>query len=441
LKYLNTLVEKRRKKFMDISLDMKSKSGAVIKVIGVGGGGGNAVNNMIEEGVEGVEFIALNTDMQALERSKAEVHLQLGPKLTRGLGAGAKPEVGRKAAEESEADIKEALSGADMVFVTAGMGGGTGTGAAPVVARVARESGALTVGVVTRPFGFEGPKRSLFAAEGIAEFKEHVDTLLIISNNRLLEIVDKKTTMLEALREADNILRQGVQGVTDLITAPGFINLDFADVKTVMTNQGSALMGIGCASGEDRVIEATKKAIQSPLLETSIAGAENVLLNVTGGLDLGLLEAKDASEIVAAAAGSDVNILLGTSIAEELGDEIRVTVVATGIDESRKTKTASRCSNNESSLQARMNAATLGNQVLDNGVSNSTADFSKSTTESSESQSPFGNWDLRRETGIREQVENIPFDSLEKKELDTFQKEEEVQVEETSTPAFYRRRR
>jgi cell division protein FtsZ len=426
---------------MDISLDMKSKSGAIIKVIGVGGGGGNAVNNMIEEGVEGVEFIALNTDMQALDRSKAEVHLQLGPKLTRGLGAGAKPEVGRKAAEESEADIKEVLSGADMVFVTAGMGGGTGTGAAPVVARVARESGALTVGVVTRPFGFEGPKRSLFAAEGIAEFKEHVDTLLIISNNRLLEIVDKKTTMLEALREADNILRQGVQGVTDLITAPGFINLDFADVKTVMTNQGSALMGIGCASGEDRVIEATKKAIQSPLLETSIAGAENVLLNVTGGLDLGLLEAKDASEIVAAAAGSDVNILLGTSIAEELGDEIRVTVVATGIDESRKTKTASRCSNNESSLQARMNAATLGNQVLDNGVSNSTADFSKSTTESSESQSPFGNWDLRRETGIREQVENIPFDSLEKKELDTFQKEEEVQVEETNTPAFYRRRR
>ncbi|MDR0614376.1 MAG: cell division protein FtsZ [Lactobacillales bacterium] len=419
---------------MDISLDMKVKDGAVIKVVGVGGGGGNAINNMIDAGVEGVEFIAANTDKQALDRNKAENHIQLGPKLTNGLGAGANPEIGKKAAEESEAEIKDMLSGAHMVFITTGMGGGTGTGAAPVVAHLAKDLGALTVGVVTRPFGFEGPKRSLFAAEGIAEFKEYVDTLLIISNNRLLEIVDKKTTMLEALREADNVLRQGVQGISDLITAPGFINLDFADVKTVMTDQGSALMGIGYASGEERVIEATKRAIQSPLLEVSISGAQNVLLNVTGGLDLGLLEAKDASEIVAAAAGNDVNILLGTSIDENLGDEIRVTVVATGIDDSRK---ENRSFNNhkEPPLQTRMNAVVRKSPILDNIKPSS-------STINTKEKSPFGNWDIRHDANVRQNIDNVAFDSLEKKEIDTFQKEEETKVDNgENTPAFYRRRR
>ena len=243
---------------MEFSLDNNINNGAVIKVIGVGGGGGNAVNRMIEENVKGVEFITANTDVQALKHSKAETVIQLGPKYTRGLGAGSQPEVGQKAAEESEQVISESLQGADMIFITAGMGGGTGTGAAPVVAKIAKELGALTVGVVTRPFSFEGPKRGRFAAEGIALLKENVDTLLIISNNRLLEVVDKKTPMLEAFREADNVLRQGVQGISDLITAPGYVNLDFADVKTVMENQGTALMGIGVASGEERVIEATK---------------------------------------------------------------------------------------------------------------------------------------------------------------------------------------
>ena len=294
---------------MEFSIDNNINEGAVIKVIGVGGGGGNAINRMIEENVKGVEFIASNTDVQALKNSKAETVIQLGPKYTRGLGAGSQPEVGQKSAEESEQAIRDALEGADMVFITAGMGGGTGTGAAPIVAKIAKDLGALTVGVVTRPFSFEGPKRGRFAAEGISALKENVDTLLIISNNRLLEVVDKKTPMLEAFREADNVLRQGVQGISDLITAPGYVNLDFADVKTVMANQGTALMGIGVASGEDRVVEATKKAISSPLLETSIDGAEQVLLNITGGLDMTLFEAQDASDIVASAATGDVNIL------------------------------------------------------------------------------------------------------------------------------------
>ena len=266
---------------MSFSFDSASVQGAVIKVIGVGGGGGNAINRMIEEGLAGVEFIAANTDIQALSSSKAETVIQLGPKLTRGLGAGGQPEVGRKAAEESEETLTEALTGADMVFITAGMGGGSGTGAAPVIARIAKSLGALTVAVVTRPFGFEGNKRGAFAVEGIQELREQVDTLLIISNNNLLEIVDKKTPLLEALSEADNVLRQGVQGITDLITNPGLINLDFADVKTVMANKGNALMGIGIGSGEERIVEAARKAIYSPLLETTIDGAEDVCLLYT----------------------------------------------------------------------------------------------------------------------------------------------------------------
>jgi cell division protein FtsZ len=313
----------------DVSLD----SLASIKVIGVGGGGNNAVNRMIEHGVQGVEFIAVNTDAQALNLSKAEIKMQIGAKLTRGLGAGANPEVGKKAAEESKEQIEEALKGADMVFVTAGMGGGTGTGAAPVIAQISKDLGALTVGVVTRPFTFEGKKRANQAAGGIAAMKEAVDTLIVIPNDRLLEIVDKSTPMLEAFREADNVLRQGVQGISDLIAVPGLINLDFADVKTIMSNKGSALMGIGVASGENRAAEAAKKAISSPLLETSIDGAQGVLMNITGGTNLSLYEVQEAADIVASASDQEVNMIFGSVINENLKDEIVVTVIATGFKE------------------------------------------------------------------------------------------------------------
>ncbi|WP_033541424.1 cell division protein FtsZ [Planococcus sp. CAU13] len=306
---------------------------AVIKVIGVGGGGNNAVNRMIEHGVQGVEFIAVNTDAQALNLSKAEIRLQIGSKLTRGLGAGANPEVGKKAAEESKEQIEEALRGADMVFVTAGMGGGTGTGAAPVIAGIAKELGALTVGVVTRPFTFEGRKRSTQAIGGIGQMKESVDTLIVIPNDRLLEIVDKNTPMLEAFREADNVLRQGVQGISDLIAVPGLINLDFADVKTIMSNKGSALMGIGVSSGENRASEAAKKAVSSPLLEVSVDGAKGVLMNITGGSNLSLYEVQEAADIVASASDEDVNMIFGSVINDNLKDEIIVTVIATGFNE------------------------------------------------------------------------------------------------------------
>lgn len=316
-----------------LEFDTNLDSLATIKVIGVGGGGNNAVNRMIEHGVQGVEFIAVNTDAQALNLSKAEIKMQIGGKLTRGLGAGANPEVGKKAAEESKEQIEEALRGADMVFVTAGMGGGTGTGAAPVIAQIARDLGALTVGVVTRPFTFEGRKRSTQAAGGIASMKEAVDTLIVIPNDRLLEIVDKSTPMLEAFREADNVLRQGVQGISDLIATPGLINLDFADVKTIMSNQGSALMGIGIAAGENRAAEAAKKAISSPLLEKSIDGAQGVLMNITGGTNLSLYEVQEAADIVATASDQDVNMIFGSVINEDLNDEIVVTVIATGFNE------------------------------------------------------------------------------------------------------------
>ncbi|OYD06627.1 cell division protein FtsZ [Paludifilum halophilum] len=315
-----------------LEFDMEVEQIAQIKVIGVGGGGSNAVNRMIESGVQGVEFIAVNTDAQALNRSHAPVKLQIGEKLTRGLGAGANPAVGKKAAEESREGVENVLKGSDMVFVTAGMGGGTGTGAAPEIAEVAREAGALTVGVVTRPFTFEGRKRSLQADEGIAELKEKVDTLIVIPNDRLLEIVDKNTPMLEAFREADNVLRQGVQGISDLIAVPGLINLDFADVKTIMTERGSALMGIGTATGESRATEAAKKAICSPLLETSIDGARGVLMNITGGTNLSLYEVNEAADIVASASDEEVNMIFGAVINEDLKDEILVTVIATGFD-------------------------------------------------------------------------------------------------------------
>jgi cell division protein FtsZ len=316
-----------------LEFDTNLDSLATIKVIGVGGGGNNAVNRMIEHDVQGVEFIAVNTDAQALNLSKAEIRMQIGAKLTRGLGAGANPEVGKKAAEESREQVEEALKGADMVFVTAGMGGGTGTGAAPVIAKIAKDLGALTVGVVTRPFTFEGRKRATQAAGGIAAMKEAVDTLIVIPNDRLLEIVDKSTPMLEAFREADNVLRQGVQGISDLIATPGLINLDFADVKTIMTNKGSALMGIGVATGENRAAEAAKKAISSPLLEKSIDGAQGVLMNITGGVNLSLYEVQEAADIVASASDQEVNMIFGSVINDNLKDEIVVTVIATGFNE------------------------------------------------------------------------------------------------------------
>ncbi|WP_429971255.1 cell division protein FtsZ [Fructilactobacillus sp. Tb1] len=317
---------------MDYSIDQNATQGANIKVIGVGGGGGNAVNRMIEDGVEGVEFIAANTDVQALNDSKAETKINLGPKLTRGLGAGSKPEIGAKAAEESQEDIANALKGANMVFVTAGMGGGTGNGAAPIIAKIAKGMGALTVAVVTRPFTFEGPARSHNASEGLDALKQNVDTMVVISNNQILEMADKKTTFLGALHDADNVLRQGVQGISDLITHPGYINLDFADVTSVMKNKGTALMGVGVASGENRAAEATKKAINSPLLEVSIAGARDILLNITGS-DLGIFEASEAADIIREATSEDANFIFGTSIDENMGDEISVSVIATGIDD------------------------------------------------------------------------------------------------------------
>lgn len=313
----------------DTSLDQL----ATIKVIGVGGGGNNAVNRMIDHGVEGVEFIAVNTDAQALNMSKAEIKLQIGEKLTRGLGAGANPEIGKKAAEESREQVEEVLKGADMIFVTAGKGGGTGTGAAPVIAQIAKDLGALTVGVVTRPFSFEGIRRQRQANAGIEALKACVDTLIVIPNDRLLEIVDKSTPMLEAFREADNVLRQGVQGISDLIAKPGLINVDFADVKTIMSDKGSALMGIGVATGENRAIEAAKKAISSPLLETSVDGAKGILMNISGGPSLSLFEVQEAADLVTMAADEDVNVIFGNVINENLEDEVIVTVIATGFDE------------------------------------------------------------------------------------------------------------
>jgi len=306
---------------------------AVIKVVGVGGGGTNAVSRMIDAGLKGVEFVAVNTDNQALQMSDADLKLQVGGQLTRGLGAGANPEVGYGAANESRDEIKEALKGADMVFVTAGEGGGTGTGAAPVIAEIAKhEIGALTVGVVTRPFDFEGSQRGRQAMEGIDRLREVVDTLIVIPNEKLLAIVERRTSILDAFREADNVLRQGVQGITDLITIPGLINLDFADVRTIMKDAGSALMGIGSSSGENRAGEAAKQAISSPLLEQSVEGATGILLNITGGSDLGLFEVNEAAEIIQSAADQSSNIIFGAVIDEGLGDEVRVVVIATGFD-------------------------------------------------------------------------------------------------------------
>lgn len=303
--------------------------GAQIKVIGVGGGGNNAVDRMIEKGLDGVEFITVNTDHQALARSGAPAKIQIGEKITRGLGAGANPEIGTKSAEESREEIVQAIRGADMLFITAGMGGGTGTGAAPVIATIAKELGILTVGVVTKPFSFEGRKRMINAEKGIAELKQNVDTLVVIPNDKILQVIDKKTTMVDAFSKADDILQQGVQGITDLISNPGIINLDFADVRTIMNNKGVAHMGIGRATGENRAEEAVKYAISSPLLDTSIDGARCVLVNMCGGETLGLMEANVGMSLIRESVDPDAEIIFGTSINDDLGDEIIITVIAT----------------------------------------------------------------------------------------------------------------
>lgn len=406
---------------VDFQID-DQQLGTKIKVIGVGGGGGNAINRMIQDNVKGVEFIAANTDIQALKKSAAETKIQLGPKLTRGLGAGANPDIGAKAAQESEEAISQALEGADMIFVTAGMGGGTGTGAAPEIAKIAKSQNALTVGVVTRPFSFEGPKRSRSAADGMDKLRKNVDTLVIISNNRLLEIVDKKTSIMDAFQEADNVLRQGVQGISDLITSPGYINLDFSDVKTIMQNQGAALMGIGTANGENRVAEATKQAISSPLLEVSIEGAEQVLLNITGANDLALQEAQEAANIVAQAASSDVDIIFGTSVNEDLEGSVVITVIATGIDKNKKKKAPAR----------RVASAT---------------DSPSSTSDQRNDNDRFNNWNLNREINNDRQVNRRndveEFANVEKKDFDVFQADSDTDDhnDDLNMPPFLRHRR
>jgi cell division protein FtsZ len=319
-----------------LEFEVANQQFASIKVVGVGGGGSNAVNRMIEAKIQGVEFIAINTDAQALNRSNADIRLRIGDVLTKGLGAGANPEIGQRAALESKEELAGILQGADMVFITAGMGGGTGTGAAPVIAQIAKENGALTVGVVTKPFGFEGRVRLTQADKGVAVLKENVDTLITIPNERLLKIVEKNTPMLEAFRTADDVLRQGVQGISDLITITGLINVDFADVKTIMCQAGSALMGIGTAKGENRAVSAAKAAVESPLLETTIDGAKGVLLNITGSSNLGLYEVNEAAAIISDAADPDANIIFGAVIDESLGEEIRITVIATGFEKTSK---------------------------------------------------------------------------------------------------------
>lgn len=328
---------------------------ANIKVIGVGGGGNNAVNRMVESELKGVQFLSVNTESQVLELSKADVTIQIGEKVTKGLGAGANPQIGEAAAQESREDIIKALEGADMVFVTAGMGGGTGTGAAPVVAECAKEVGALTVGVVTKPFAFEGKRRRAAAEKGIEFLTQKVDTIIVIPNDKLLQVVDKKCSLSDAFGKADDVLRQGIKGISDLIQIPGLINLDFADVKTIMTEQGEALMGIGVATGENRATDAAKMAINSPLLETSIDGAKGILLNISGSANLSLFEINEAAEIISDAADPDANIIFGSVIDESLGDSVQVTVVATGFNSSTKnvpefgkTTTAARPATNTS---------------------------------------------------------------------------------------------
>ena len=438
-----------------LQFEVNEADNAHIIVIGVGGGGGNAVNRMIESGMTGVSFIAVNTDVQALKASTAETTIQIGEKLTKGLGAGANPEIGTKAAEESIEEISRVFDDIDMVFITAGMGGGTGTGAAPVIAKAAGENGILTVGVVTKPFAFEGKRRRDYAELGIEYLKEYVDSLVVIPNDKLLEIADKNTTMREAFVMADDVLRQGVQGITDLISEIGTINLDFADVKTVMANKGNALMGIGIGSGEERIVEAARKAIYSPLLETTIDGAEDVIVNVTGGLDMTLTEAEEASEIVGQAAGNGVNIWLGTSIDDTLKDEIRVTVVATGVRQERAEKvsgmkaqprkvTTAPSQSSVPNQQVAQEQQRLGSQASferqPNFDYNETHSMSQpgvrpTMAAPQQEQSAFGNWDLRRDNISRPKTGELDSQLT----MSTFSSDVEDD-DELETPPFFKNR-
>lgn len=423
-------------------LEQLQPAGARIKVIGVGGGGGNAVNQMINENVDGVDFIVANTDLQALEGSHAKTKLHLGPKLTRGLGAGSNPEVGAKAAQESESEITKALDGADMVFVTAGMGGGTGTGAAPVIAKIAKDSGALTVGVVTRPFSFEGTRRAKLAADGLENLEKNVDTLIVVSNDRLLEIIDKKTPMMEAFKEADDVLRQGVEGISDLITNPGYINLDFADIRHTMTNQGAALMGIGAAGGEERAKEATKRAISSPLLEVSIDGAEHVLVNVTGGKDLSMTEAEDASSVIRQAANTNVDITFGMAIDETLNDEIRVTVIATGIDRTKQDNDKEEVTTQTQAPVQPASQTPVQPRVIVQPQENA-APVSE-TSEAPVNNDPFQNWNEDLGNDLEGDARRADFNHV-KKPTFSVQDDNLSNVDDgdddLSTPAFFKNRR
>lgn len=409
---------------MDFSIDDAQQAGAIIKVIGVGGGGSNAVNHMIEEGVSGVEFIVANTDVQALDKSKADTKIQIGPKLTGGLGAGSNPERGTKAAEESSEAIASAMTGADMVVITAGMGGGTGNGAAPVVARIAKEQGALTVAVVTRPFKWEGPKRGRYAAEGLQALSESVDSLIVITNERLKDRIDLRTPLSEAFKVVDEVVAQGVRGISELITNPGFINLDFADVKTVMQDAGPALMGVGQASGETRAADATKQAISSPLLEVDMAGAEDVLLNITGGLDMSLFEAQTASEVISQEAGHDVNVIFGTSIDENLEDSIRVTVIATGLqnvtEKPKMTENTAASAANVFGSNVSTSSTTNTNEApINNSVFEKPAPSNAAPKPTMAQNDPFADWNITNDTKDVFSEEKR-FDDVQKQSFDVF---------------------
>ncbi|QEA58604.1 cell division protein FtsZ [Leuconostoc koreense] len=408
---------------MDFSIDDAQQAGAIIKVIGVGGGGSNAVNHMIEEGVSGVEFIVANTDVQALDKSKADTKIQIGPKLTGGLGAGSNPERGTKAAEESSEAIASAMTGADMVVITAGMGGGTGNGAAPVVARIAKEQGALTVAVVTRPFKWEGPKRGRYAAEGLQALSESVDSLIVITNERLKDRIDLRTPLSEAFKVVDEVVAQGVRGISELITNPGFINLDFADVKTVMQDAGPALMGVGQASGETRAADATKQAISSPLLEVDMAGAEDVLLNITGGLDMSLFEAQTASEVISQEAGHDVNVIFGTSIDENLEDSIRVTVIATGLqnvtEKPKMTENTATSAANVFGSNVSTSSTTNEAPVNNNSVFEKPAPSNVTSKPTMAQNDPFADWNITNDTKDVFSEEKR-FDDVQKQSFDVF---------------------
>lgn len=421
---------------MDFTIDeTQASTGAVIKVIGVGGGGSNAINHMIEDDIQGVDFIVANTDVQALDKSAAKQKIQIGPKLTGGLGAGSNPERGAKAAEESTEEIEAALKGADMVIITAGMGGGTGNGAAPIVAKIAKDMGALTVAVVTRPFAWEGPKRSKYATEGLQALSEQVDSLVVITNERLKDQIDLKLPIIEAFRVVDDVVAQGVRGISELITNPGFINLDFADVKTVMEDAGPALMGVGTATGESRAVDATRSAISSPLLEVDMTGASEVLLNVTGGADLSVFEAQSAADVINQEAGRDVNVVFGTSVDMDMNDAIRVTVIATGLQDGKK-----RPASNQTAAKAEAKPA---NEQMNGqaGLFSRTAANSEVNVDSK--NDPFADWDIT--TKQQPKQDDKQFDGVAKQAFDPIEPKNQnidldLSSEDDDQPPFFKKR-